>query len=100
MKIRDTIKNGYINVTDAVGDGYIDILNIFLTNGGNVNFRDPKTNISLLTIACENERFDIIDRLLAAGANVNIKPNSPLIRAINTYNIKISTLEMNEDKLH
>ena len=55
----------------ACQEGHIDIIELLITNGADVNYQDPKMMRSPLHMAAHNEHVDCMRALLAAGANVN-----------------------------
>jgi len=50
--------------------GYTDIVEILLKNGGNINAMDSD-GLTALTVACLNNRYEIVELLLDAGATIS-----------------------------
>lgn len=77
----------------------LEILEVLINNGGNVNtMLDDKTTI--LMIAAENNKSDALELLLNHKSNVNIKNDfgkTALILAVNRNNTKIVKLLLEKD---
>ena len=68
----------------SAANGFVDVTNIFIDAGADVNYQTKPEGLTALFAACENRSFFIIDALLRAGANPNTLTEmgfSPLIIA-------------------
>lgn len=84
---------------DAVSYGCLDIVNIFIENGANVNERDKDQNTPLFNVNRENkkEALKITKVLLDNGANVNALNRyrqTPIFNAIMHYDFHIEIVEL------
>ena len=75
------------SIRQAVVDGDIDQVQQLISQGVDINSRDPRMGWTLLRTAIQNRRQAVTEFLIAKGADVNAKDNSgqtPLHAAVNT----------------
>ena len=80
------IQNGAaVNVTTAFGTplnlavekGFCDVLDVLLSNGADPDYiQETRLGSPAIIVACQKSNVDMFDRLVAAGANVNIRDKS------------------------
>jgi ankyrin repeat protein len=75
--------------------GSIKAIKKLLDNGFDINKRHPKTGETPLMYACEGKRADIVELLIARGANINSKNsvrNSALMLSVYNNNLLIAKM--------
>ena len=89
-------KDGYILY--AVETNQINIVEILLKSGANVDTKKPKKNTSLLHIAVENNQAEMVKLLLENRADLEAKDHdseygdTPLVLAIDSMNYEITEI--------
>jgi ankyrin repeat protein len=70
------METGYYDMnplTIAAKLGYVEIANLLLKYGANINWVSTETGSTALHLACANNHFDVVKLLMDMQANVNIK---------------------------
>jgi len=90
--VSPVVKNTALRI--ASNDGHVELVEMLLNNGANVNAKNSY-GVTALHIASREGHTDIVAMLLAAGADVNIKSDfgdTVLLRASNNGNTEIVSM--------
>ena len=71
---------GYTALHEACLKNNIDIVNILIKNGADLNIKSGRYGFMPLYLACENNYEEIIDILIKNGANLGLEPNHKVWR--------------------
>lgn len=71
---------GYTALHEACRKNNIDIVNILIKNGADLNIKSGRHGFMPLYLACENNYEEIIDILIKNGANLGLEPNHKVWR--------------------
>jgi ankyrin repeat protein len=85
------VRRTQLTAIEAVDDGDLPQLQLYLEAGGDPDARDPETNYLLLQTASSNQRLDMVQLLLAHGANSE-SVKSAMTTSCSNGSLEIATL--------